>query len=348
MDYRETVEDYTKMVDGKLKPYLENLVYEAEKYHPVIRDIYKSVLEYVLRSGKRIASCSMLLTYEGYTGKVDDRILDVAVAVELYRHAILIHDDLADMDELRRGGKSIHKIFVEKRGERFGFSAALFTGNSLSSQALKTIWKTDFDHRLLEKASNLLVDDCCSVNESQILDLYFEYSEPTVDEWRKMASRRAASLFRATMGVGAILGGASEEELKLVKKAATSIGYAFDIQDDIIGSFASEKEYGRPPKGDILLAKKPLHMVYTYQLAEKSKLERLREIFRTRDFDDEKVEYVREVVRSSGGLEKAKEESVKYAEEAIMFLEKTTMSSGVKSLLASLMRFVIGSLNWYG
>jgi geranylgeranyl diphosphate synthase type II len=85
------------------------------------------------------------------------------------------------------------------------------------------------------------------VNESQVLDLLFEYKTPDVNEWYVMASKRAASLFKASLLVGAVLADASEKDLRLLGEAAEHIGYCFDIQDDIIDTFASEEQYGRRP-----------------------------------------------------------------------------------------------------
>lgn len=101
----------------------------------------------------------------------------------------------------------------------------------------------------------MIVDGFKEVNESQILDLLFEYKDVDVGEWYTMASKRAASLFKTTTLTGAILANAPPEDIGLLKEVGMHIGYAFNIQDDIIDLFASKKQYGRDPGRDVLFEK---------------------------------------------------------------------------------------------
>jgi len=91
------------MIEERLAAFLENETREAIEYSDSIGRLYNDLREYIFRGGKRLASCSTLFAYKGFTGEADSRILDVCAGIELYRHSILIHDDLVDEDELRRG-----------------------------------------------------------------------------------------------------------------------------------------------------------------------------------------------------------------------------------------------------
>lgn len=344
MNYEKILDHYTDEVNRKLKNYLKATVKDAEKYHPLIGEVYSNVAEFILRKGRRIASCSTLITYEGYAGKIDKQILDVCIAIELYRHSILIHDDLVDLDVQRRAGKTIHKMFRDKFNERFGEGLAIFAGNILFSQALKAFFTTEFPENILLKVADLLIVDYNAVNESQILDLYFEFSKPSLAEWQVMASKRAASLFRATMGIGALLGGAERRDLKLIEKAATHIGLAFDIQDDIIGTFAKVEQVGRSTDNDILLGKKPLHTIYAYQLAKEDALKILQKF---RHADNIKIKRIKEVIKNTGALEKAKNVAKKNSMEAFSLIRQTSMSGKAKEFFKGLLLFITESLDWY-
>ena len=96
MNWEETLNKYGKLIEEQLRTFFIEAVKEAETYNQFIGKVYKDIEEFVLRKGKRLASCSTLLTYKGYTGVVDEKILKVCIGVELYRHAILVHDDLVD------------------------------------------------------------------------------------------------------------------------------------------------------------------------------------------------------------------------------------------------------------
>ena len=162
-----------------------------------------------------------------------------------------------------------------------------------------------------------------------------------------MASNRAASLFKVNMLTGAILGGAPEKELQLIEEGATHIGFAFDIQDDIIGTFASAEQYGRPTGGDIILGKKPLHIVYAYQLTRDKERDELRRLLTSKKADSRQIERVKAIVKHCGALESAKQRLKEHAKKALVFLDKTAMTDYSKEFFIYLINFVSESCDWY-
>ena len=347
MGWEETLEDYEVMIEEKLKEYFDEIRRDVRRYHPFIDDVYSNLEEYVLRGGKRLASCSTFLTYKGYTGKADDNILRVCVGIEIYRHCILVHDDLVDMDTFRRGGRTIHQTFMETYGRRFGDSVAVFLGNIAYSLASHAIIDSGFPEEKIVKSLLLLSDGYREVNESQILDLLFEYKNVDLDEWRIMASKRAASLFKVTMLTGAILSDAPEEDLKRLEEAAVNIGYAFDIQDDIIDTFADEKQYGRPPCRDIILGKKPLHVICALNSTDPEGSRALKALLGKKSLNLDDISLVRDLIRKSGGLEAAKTVSRRHAETAKRLIAQTNMRDDVKEFFSSLISYIEESLDWY-
>ena len=228
MSWEKTLDKYGTVIEERLRTFLDEAVKEAGYYHPFIEKVYGDIEEFVLRKGKRLASCSTLLTYKGYTGKVDKKILKVCVGVELYRHAILVHDDMVDMDAQRRGGSTLHKKFMNSYrpyDSRFGDGAAVFAGNIAYALAVRAIMDSGFPEETINRILRLTSEGYRAVNESQILDLLFEQKDVSVNEWHVMASKRATSLFKVTMLTGAILGDAPEEDLSLLGKAAENMAY---------------------------------------------------------------------------------------------------------------------------
>ncbi len=347
MSWEETLDRYGTLIDEKLSNFFVQARNAAKIYHPYVEKIYSSMEEFVLRKGKRLASCSTLLTYRGYTGDINDKILKVCVGIELYRHSILIHDDFVDKDEFRRGEKTFHRMFIENDDERLGDGTAVFTGNMMYSLALQSIVNSGFAQKKFDRMLSMFLEGYRSVNESQTMDLLFEYKEPNVDEWYIMASKRAASLFKTTILVGAILGDAPETDLQPLGEAATHMGYSFDIQDDIIDTFASLEQYGRPPGGDLALGKKPLHVIYTLKLADQDGLNTLASLTSKEQINPEILEQVKEVIRGSGGLKAAKEKSRNHAEKAKALIAQTGLSRETKEFFASLITYIEKSLNWY-
>ncbi|MDH5532520.1 MAG: polyprenyl synthetase family protein [Candidatus Bathyarchaeota archaeon] len=346
MGWEETLDQYGVLIDEELRNFFTETKNAAKTYHPFIEKVYSNMKEFVLRKGKRLASCSTLLTYKGYTSDIDTQILKVCVGIELYRHSILVHDDFIDKDEFRRGGKTFHRMFSED-DRRLGDGTAVFTGDMMYSMALRSIVNSGFAQKKLDRVLSMLLEGYRNVNESQILDLLFECKEPNADEWYVMASKRAASLFKTTILVGAVLGNAPEADLQPLGEAATHLGYSFDIQDDIIDTFASLEQYGRHPGGDLALGKKPLHVIYTLKLADRDGLNMLMSLTGKEHISLESLEQVREVIRGSGGLKEAKEKSRSHAEKAKKLIAQTGLSGETKEFFASLITYIENSLNWY-
>ncbi|MCK4492020.1 MAG: polyprenyl synthetase family protein [Candidatus Altiarchaeales archaeon] len=344
-DFNKTLDEYGIEIENELEGFFKKKIKEAEEYHGFMGDIYAALGDYVLRKGKRLASCSTLLVYKGYGQDIDKKILGACAGIELYRHGILIHDDLVDMDDLRRGGKAFHRIFRET-SERFGEGVSVFSGNILYSLSLETVLNSSFSRDRVNEVISLINSDYSAVNESQILDLLFEHKEPDVEQWYQMASKRAASLFRTTMLSGAILAGAGENENRILREIASNIGYAFDIQDDIIGTFATEEEYGRPPTGDILSGKKPLHVVCALQSAPAEDVRKLREVLGGKGIKEEDIVDAKEILERYG-LEQAKKRSREHARKAIGLINETEMSKETKEFFIGFINYITESLKWY-
>jgi geranylgeranyl pyrophosphate synthase len=343
----QIIDEYSLQMERKLREFFKREEIPAREYHEFIAALAKNGEEYILRKGKRIASFSSLLTYKGYAGKVDENFLDFCTAIELFRHSILIHDDLVDEDDLRRGGRAFHKLYSGEYDERFGRGIAIFYGNILYARAIEVILGLNFDKAKIEQVIELFANCFAEINESQVLDLLFEYQQPVYEEWAAMAKKRAASLFKLSLNSGAIFGGAPPRDFTALNEAALSIGYAFDIQDDIIGTFASEEQYGRPTSGDIIMHKKPLHIIYAFELARDRELQRLKEIFELERIEEKEQEELKEIIRNCGALEKAKQVSREHSKNAIQAINKTAMNKESKELFHSLINYISESLDWY-
>ncbi len=350
MSWERTLEKYSEIIEEYLKRFLNETATEAKKYHPFIEKIYSDIQEFILRKGKRLASCSTLLVYKGYSGKVDDNILKICIGIELYRHAILVHDDLVDLDVSRRGGPTLHKKFMNSYSpydNRFGDSVAVFTGNIIYSLANQVILNSNFSPNVIDRVLDLSSKAYRDVNESQILDLLFEQKDVPMDEWTVMASKRAATLFKVTLLTGAIFADAPENDLRLLEKAATNLGYSFDIQDDIIDTFAKKEEYGRSTCLDISKNKKPLHIICALNSEDSQKIEALKCLLGKQFLSYGEKDLARKLLNETGGLDKAKQISKRYAIQARNLILQTKLSENVKEFFSSFIHYIEESLEWY-
>jgi geranylgeranyl pyrophosphate synthase len=343
MDYTAVLDSYGTVIERDLKEQFLGLAKESESYHPFISDVNRALEEFVLRHGRRLAACSTLMVYKGYAGEIDARIIKACSAVELYRHSILLHDDIVDAEMERRGGMTLHRSLGRLYDERFGEGAAIFAGNILFALAIKSLLASGFSPDRLAEAARLVSSEFKDVNESQIIDLLFEYKVPEVEEWEMMAGKRAASLFKASMLTGGLLARAPERDLSLLAEAAGHIGYAFDIQDDIIDTYASREQYGRDPCGDIAKRKKPLHI--TLALKRDGRMAMIMDS--GREISAESIREIQEIIRDCGALDEAKSISREHARQAENLISMTTMNHESKDFFVSFIRYVDQSLDWY-
>ena len=345
MDYTAVLDRFGCLIEDDLKRQFDQLTKEAEDYHPFMGEVYDAVGEFVLRGGRRLSSCSTLMVYKGYTNEINDSIVRACSGVELYRHSILVHDDIADTELQRRGGKTLHKIFEERQDEHFGIGSAIFVGNILYSLAIRAVLESGFDSGKLVEVTKRFSSDFKDINESQILDLLFEYKEPTVDEWSVMASKRAASLFRTSLLTGAVFASAPEKDYCILEDASRHIGYAFDIQDDIIDTFASKDQYGRVPCGDVSKRKKPLHLILALEKNENGRLAMIMD--GGNKITDGDIKDIQDLIRDCGALEEAKSISRNHAMEAARLIPETDMNEEAKDFFVSFISYVAESLEWY-
>jgi geranylgeranyl pyrophosphate synthase len=350
MSWEQIIEKYGKIIEKRLEVFLAENIKQADNYHPFIGKVYADIEEFILRKGKRLAACSTLLIYKGYTGEVNERILNICVGIELYRHAILVHDDLVDMDDTRRGGSSLQKKFMNNYSpynNRFGDGTAVFAGNIIYALAFRAIIDSEFPQEAINKVLRLTSTGFQDVNESQILDLLFEQKDVSVDEWTIMASKRAVSLFKVTLLTGAILANAPESDLSLFERIAENIGYSFDIQDDIIDTFAKKEEYGRSTCLDISKNKKPLHIIHALNSKDPKKAKALKCLLGKQFLSFGEKDLAKQILRESGGLEKAKQTLKKYSFQARTLIMKTSLTIDVKEFFNNFIHYIEQSLDWY-
>ncbi|MBS7658309.1 MAG: polyprenyl synthetase family protein [Candidatus Bathyarchaeia archaeon] len=346
MNLNDELTQYSFNIEKKIENELNLLI--TETFHPFIKKLYSTLKEFILRKGKRIASYTTLITYKGYKKRENKKIFDICVSVEFYRHSILIHDDLVDEDEYRRGGETIHVSLTKERDERFGRGEAIFLGNIAYALALNKILNAGFKIETTIKAASLFSKAYKDVNESQALDLLFERENPEVNEWYIMASKRAASLFKLSILLGAIFGEAVKKDLKLLEEAAVNIGYAFDIQDDIIDLYASKEIYGRVPGRDLILKKKPLYMVYALRMVNHRDLEKIKKYFNFKEVNpNETLNVIREIVEKTGALKAAKDKMQLHIKKAKTLIQKTSLTQEAKNSFNSLINYISESLEWY-
>ncbi len=229
-----------------------------EELVPVVhpRPLYQASRHLVDSGGKRLRPSMLLLAGEAAGG--DAAVLaPAAVSIELIHNFTLIHDDIMDNADVRRGRPAVHKIW--------GQSGAILAGDTLYSKAFQVLGMTAARPQLILGAMNLLSRTCTAICEGQWLDMEFESRERVTEaEYMEMIEKKTGVLYGASAGIGALLSGADPDVVAALDQFGRLTGMGFQLQDDIIDLITPEKVSGKKQGGDLIEAKKTLIMIHAF------------------------------------------------------------------------------------
>ena len=202
---------------------------------------------YILKSGgKRLRPLLVLFSTKAVGGKFS-KAYNAAIAVELLHNFTLVHDDIMDNADKRRGRLTVHK--------KYDLSTAILAGDSLLSVAYEFLLKDSGDYlkQVMASFTHGLVEVC----EGQSMDKEFELlTDVSIDEYIIMIEKKTAAMAQMCCTIGALIACASNHEVKALAAFGKNIGIAFQIQDDLLDISADESEFGKFVGGDLVEGKK--------------------------------------------------------------------------------------------
>jgi geranylgeranyl diphosphate synthase, type I len=324
MNFKTDLIELKSKIDDTLNRFLDN---EISKQDGFLKKCYERNKAYIMRGGKRLRPIACIKAYQAVKGKVNDQIIKAAISLELFHASSLIHDDIMDEDDVRRGEKSMHKLFEEDsdkgkqgklfldEGKRYGSSIAIIQGNILFSLGLKCITKSDF-HNIAE-AFKLCHEAYQEVNDGQLLDIDFESKELTEKDYMKMANLKTGKLFSLSVDFGALFADANDEQRKAFREYAENAALGFQIQDDLM-DISKDMKKGNTLGSDIKKGKMTLMVIKA--LEKGSKIKVLGKLNAT----EIEIENALKVLQKSGAIDYCKnkaKECVKKAKEIISIIE---------------------------
>lgn len=300
------------------------------RHFPVTPATLYDPCEYFLGiGGKRIRPVMCLMGNELFDEIIPDAY-HVATAIELFHNFTLIHDDIMDKAPLRRGMQTVHTKYDEP--------TALLSGDVMMIQGYEYInkIKTNCIHRILTLFNKTAAQVC----EGQQLDMDFEKKEIVrLDEYIEMIGLKTSVLMSASLQMGAILGGAGDNNARHLYEFGLNLGIAFQVQDDYLDAFGDPQKFGKKVGGDIVANKKTFLMIHALDVASESQKQELQRLM-TQDGGD-KVDKVLSIYKSCGVDEWARSLKDKYITEAFQHLEDIAVLSVRKKPLKDLSSFLV-------
>ena len=286
---------------------------------------------YLTRAGGKMLRPALTLITAEAVGGVRESALKSAAAIELIHTFSLIHDDIMDDDDMRRGMPSVHKVWGE--------DVAILAGDTLFSKAFEIIIGTEgTTSEQNNKALATVADACVKICEGQASDMGFEDRfDVTEDEYMEMIFKKTGALISAATKVGAIMGGASDDVIDAMYEYGRLIGLAFQIQDDYLDLASDEETLGKPIGSDIGKGKMTIIAIRGLASVEDG---RLLEILKASENSQSEIDEAIEILTDCGAIEYARnlaQESVDQAKEVLEILD----DSSSKQVLVDIADFVL-------
>ncbi len=265
-DFASTLGPLRQLVNEDLRVWFSERLSDADLYHSFVAAVYREVREFVCNMGAQVSALA-LATSAGVGRPLDAASARLGTAIELYSYGVLVHDDILDRDDSRFGKPSLHCIFAAHPAAQlgttgddchFGHSMALLAGSLMQSLAVEAILGLPLRAECATRLAQLLASGYRRLTESQVVDVAFEHTLPSSDEWYAMARQRAAQHISTTVALGGVLSDWPAPVANAMVEFARHLGLAFDIRDDLMDAFGADLRLPSKSGRDMARSKKPL------------------------------------------------------------------------------------------
>lgn len=289
-----------------------NAFLDALPYERTPKSLYEPIRYVLSMGGKRIRPVLMLLGYNLYKEDTD-KILMNAIALETYHNYTLLHDDLMDQADLRRGHETVHK--------KWNANTAILSGDSMLVLAYERMAQCDSRH--LADVLRLFTTTALEIGEGQQYDMEFETRDDVrEEEYIEMIRLKTSVLLACALKIGAILAEAPAEDADNLYKFAEQIGLAFQLQDDYLDVYGDSKVFGKKIGGDITSNKKTFMLINAFSHANEAQRQELEKWVNAKSFDrEEKIAAVTRLYNEIGIDKMAQAKIAYYFEQSKKYLD---------------------------
>jgi geranylgeranyl diphosphate synthase, type II len=288
-DFKKLSKQYKKSIEKQLASFIHQNEPET---------IYKPARYLLSAGGKCFRSALVLLSCEAVGGKAADA-LSAAAAIELFHNFTLVHDDLMDHADLRRGQPTVHK--------RWDMNVAILAGDGLAALAYRALLKSRV--KRLEEIIQVFTEAFIQVCEGQAFDKEFEdRTNICLDDYLMMIGKKTGYLIAAAAHIGALIGNGTTREIASLRTYGEHLGKAFQIMDDLLDIIGDEREFGKTIGGDIKEGKKTYLMIKALERAKRKDRMLLQLIIAHHKATAAMVNRVRDIYMRYGIIDDAKRE----------------------------------------
>jgi len=287
------------------------------------RSLYEPIQYAMAPGGKRVRPLMVMLSHALFGGE-SQKAMPVALAAEIFHTFTLLHDDIMDKAETRRGKEAVHI--------RWSDPVAILSGDMMMGLAYKMIHSCDCEDKdRLNSLFDGMVRELC---EGQAMDGDFEDRQDVVlEEYLDMISKKTGALIRFCTSAGAVVANASDEEYDALVKFGECVGLGFQIQDDLLDLTSEDPKWGKPRGGDLLEGKKTYLTLQARKLAKEENDRILIEsFFEGKEVNQSDIPTYRDLFEKLGVLDLARNEALKSYSEGLESLKLLPSNTANESL----------------
>jgi len=288
--------------------------------------LYEPIKYIVSLGGKRLRPVLTLMACDFFNVNFK-KALPAALAIELFHNFSLIHDDIMDEAPMRRGKETIH--------QKWNLNTGILSGDAMLILAYQLF--EEYEPVMFSDLAKLFSETAIKVCEGQQYDVDFEdRNDVTISEYIKMIDYKTAVLLGASMKMGAIVAGASEENKEHSYEFARNLGIAFQLQDDYLDAFGNPETFGKQLGGDIISNKKTFLYLKTLERSNHEEAKELQKLFSEKPLDPSaKIEIALSMFKKSGAAKETIQEISNYTQKANIILNQLEISEEHKKVLLS-------------
>lgn len=282
------------------------------------KSLYEPCTYALKTGGKRLRPFLVIVAAKAVGGKFKE-VYNAALSVELLHNFTLVHDDIMDNSEKRRGRPTVHK--------QYDINTAILTGDNLVSLAYERLLMDccDFSKSVITTFTNGIIEVC----EGQSLDKAFELrNDVSIDEYKVMIYKKTAALAEMCCSIGAQLCGGKKEEVKAAENYGKNVGMAFQIQDDLLDIVGDESKFGKAIGSDLVEGKKTYLFIKALEKSSGNTKKELLKVVKNKGIKRNEIEKYKSIYENLGVIDDAKKEIVRYTDIAIKNLNKLSDKNG--------------------
>lgn len=320
--------DYLPIIKKPIGGYLEQFITLFDVSMSHTDGLLSQVLDHIKKkAGKRMRPMLILLSAKNY-GAISDVTLHSAVGLELLHTASLVHDDVVDESEERRGQASVNAIYNNK--------VAVLVGDYLLSTALLNVALTGNN-----KIVRYLAELGRTLSRGEILQLSnIRSDEISEDVYYEVIKQKTAALFEACCAIGALSAGASDEEIVKAKQFGQNLGIIFQIRDDIFDYYDSE-EIGKPTGNDMAEGKLTLPVIYAINHSGTQSIVTLAKKVKAHTINKDEIAILVDFTKMHGGIEYAEERMEYFRSLCANYIDNHVNDSELKTAFQAYLNYVI-------